>query len=120
MHPLQGSDAGRPRHTPGSPEQLLASVSAGLSDGAQRLHKASQHLHSHVLSHNPLQIPSKLQFPSQPISQRTREASSRRSEVLVEEEGVTVAVQVQLSLTFTCLIAFVQSQYFVNMRYQCI
>jgi len=76
---------------PASPQQLLASVSAGLSDGAQRL---SQHLHTHVLSQNPLQITSKLQIPSQPISQRTRDASNRRNQVIVEEEGVTVAVQV--------------------------
>ena len=77
--------------TPASPQQLLASVSAGLSEGAQRL---SKHLHTHVLSQNPLQLSAKLQLPSQPISQRTRDASNRRNQVILEEEGVTVAVQV--------------------------
>ncbi|CAL5220003.1 g1948 [Coccomyxa viridis] len=76
--------------TPAIPQQLLASVSAGLSEGAQRL---SKHLHTHVLSQNPLQISAKLQLPSQPISQRTRDAGNRRNQVLLEEEGVTVAVQ---------------------------
>ena len=88
-------------HKPGSPQRLLASVSAGLSDGAQRL---SQHLHTHVLSQNPLQMPSGLQIPSQPISQRTLEASIRRHQVLVEEEGVTVAVQVPACACPLCLI----------------
>ena len=78
-------------HKPATPQQLLASVSAGLSDGAQKL---SRTLHTHVLSHNPLQLSANLQIPSQPISQRTLDASNRRNQVLVEEEGVTVAVQV--------------------------
>ena len=91
--------------TPASPQQLLASVSAGLSEGAQRL---SKHLHTHVLSQNPLQLSAKLQLPSQPISQRTRDASNRRNQVLLEEEGVTVAVQVPSYLSrFFCMPAAV-------------
>ena len=86
-------------HKPPNPQQLLASVSAGLSDGAQRL---SQHLHTHVFSHNPLHISAKLQIPSQPISQRTLDASNRRNQVLVEEEGVTVAVQVPSCPPHSC------------------
>ena len=91
MQPGKGAYQLEACHSPGSPQQILASVSAGLSDKAQRL---TQHLHTHILSRNPLQIPSPLQLPYQPISQRTLEASSRRNQVLVEEEGVTVTVQV--------------------------
>ena len=91
MQPGKGSHQQEGCHQPASPQQILASVSAGLSDKAQRL---TQHLHTHILSRNPLQIPSTLQLPYQPISQRTLEASSRRNQVLVEEEGVTVTVQV--------------------------
>ncbi|CAK0770004.1 hypothetical protein CVIRNUC_003724 [Coccomyxa viridis] len=90
MQPGKGSHQQEGCHQPASPQQILASVSAGLSDKAQRL---TQHLHTHILSRNPLQIPSTLQLPYQPISQRTLEASSRRNQVLVEEEGVTVTVQ---------------------------
>ena len=86
-------------HKPATPQQLLASVSAGLSDGAQRL---SRHLHTHVLSQNPLQLSAKLQIPSQPISQRTIDASNRRNQVIVVEEGVTVAVQVPTYLLPEC------------------
>ena len=86
-------------HKPETPQQLLASVSAGLSDGAQRL---SRHLHTHVLSQNPLQLSAKLQIPSQPISQRTIDASNRRNQVIVVEEGVTVAVQVPTYLLPEC------------------
>ena len=91
MYPGKDKLQVRLPQTPAIPQQLLASVSAGLSEGAQRL---SKHLHTHVLSQNPLQISAKLQLPSQPISQRTRDAGNRRNQVLLEEEGVTVAVQV--------------------------
>ena len=101
MQPREGGKQLSFPHKPGSPQRLLASVSAGLSDGAQRL---SQHLHTHVLSQNPLQMASGLQIASQPISQRTLEASSRRHQVLVEEEGVTVAVQVPACPSPLCLI----------------
>lgn len=99
MQPGKGRPHARLPHRPATPQQLLASVSAGLSDGAQRL---SQHLHTHVFSQDPLHLSAKLQIPSQPISQRTFDASNRRNQVLVEEEGITVAVQVPSYLRHSC------------------
>jgi hypothetical protein len=67
-------------------QQLLASV----SEGVQRL---QQHLKSHPLVQHPLHATT-VAFPKQPISQRTREASSQKPQVIVEDEGVMVALQV--------------------------
>ena len=75
---------------PCRPQQILASV----SEGVQRL---QQHLKSHPLGlplpHEPLHA-TKAALTKQPVSERTREATSKKSQVLVEDEGVMVAVQV--------------------------
>ena len=71
------------------PQQLLASV----TEGVQRF---QQHLKSHPLIHEPLHA-TKAAFPKQQVSQRTREATSKKSALLVEDEGVLVAVQVPIT-----------------------
>lgn len=71
------------------PQQLLASV----TEGVQRL---QQHLKSHPLIHEPLHA-TQAAFPKRPISQRTRDATSKKPQLFVEDEGVVVAVQVLLS-----------------------
>ncbi|BDA42221.1 probable regulator of microtubule dynamics protein 3 [Coccomyxa sp. Obi] len=67
------------------PQQLLASV----TEGVQRF---QEHLKSHPLIHEPLHA-TKAAFPKQQVSQRTREATSKKTALLVEDEGVMVAVQ---------------------------
>lgn len=71
------------------PQQLLASV----TEGVQRF---QQHLKSHPLLHEPLHA-TKAAFPKQQVSQQTREATSKKSALLVEDEGVMVAVQVPIT-----------------------
>ncbi len=75
---------------PCKPQQILASV----SEGVQRL---QQHLQSHPLGlplpREPLHAKHSA-FQKQPVSERTREATSKKAPLLVEDEGVIVAVQV--------------------------
>lgn len=87
---IMGKDSRDILVLPCRPQQILASV----SEGVQRL---QQHLKSHPLGlplpHEPLHA-TKIALQKQPVSERTREATSKKSQVLVEDEGVMVAVQV--------------------------
>lgn len=85
---MEESKRRRVQNQPNAPQQLLASV----SEGVQRL---QQHLKSHPLVQQPICAP-KLSFPKQPISESTRQASCPRTQVVVEDEGVLVALQVTM------------------------